>query len=76
MSKRRNCSFNDSPQKLFKFIELDKLCDDGTKVVCQHCNAHFSIAHGARNNINQHQHSQKQKNAEKTLQLKTSARLW
>jgi hypothetical protein len=65
MSKRRNCSFND--QKEFKFIKLDKLCSDGTKVVCQHCNVHFSAAHRGRSDINDHLHSQKHKDAEKIL---------
>jgi hypothetical protein len=67
MSKRRNCSFNDHFQRDFKFIKLDKLCSDGTKVICQHCNVHFSVAHGRRSDISQHLHSQKHKDAEKTL---------
>jgi hypothetical protein len=36
-------------------------------VVCQHCNVHFSVAHGGRSDINQHLRSQKHKDAEKTL---------
>jgi hypothetical protein len=67
MSKRRNCSFNDDVQKEFKFIKLDKLCSDGTKVVCQHINVHFSVAHGGRSDISQHLHSQIHKDAEKTV---------
>jgi hypothetical protein len=66
MSKRQSCSFNDNLQKEFKCIKLDKLCRDGTKVVCQHCNVHFSFPHGGRRNINQHLHSQKHKDSEKT----------
>jgi hypothetical protein len=42
-------------------------CSDGTKVVCQHFNVHFSVAHGGRSGINQHLHSQKHRDAEKTL---------
>jgi acetylglutamate kinase len=36
-------------------------------VACQHCNAHFSVVHGGRSDINQHLCSQKHKDAEKTL---------
>jgi hypothetical protein len=36
-------------------------------VVCEHCNAHFSVALGGRSDINQHLRSQKHKDAEKTL---------
>ena len=46
MSKKRKCIFNDDLQKEFKFIKLDGLGKDGTKVVCQQCNAHFSVSHG------------------------------
>jgi hypothetical protein len=67
MSKRRNCSFNDDLQKEFKFIKLNKLCSDGTKVVCQYCNVHSSLVHGGRSDVNQHLRSQKHKDAEKTL---------
>jgi undecaprenyl pyrophosphate synthase len=67
MSKRKNCSFNDDLQKEFKFIKLDKLRSDETKMVCQHFNVHFSFAYGGRSDINHHLHSQKHKDAEKTL---------
>jgi hypothetical protein len=67
MSKRRNCSFNDDFRKEFEFIKPDKLCSDGTRVVCQHFNFHFPVAHGGRSDINQHLRSQKHKDAEKTL---------
>jgi glutaredoxin-related protein len=67
MSKRRNCSFNEDLQKEFKFITLYKLCSDERKVVCQHCNVHFSVAHGGRSDIKQHLRSQKHKDAEKTM---------
>jgi hypothetical protein len=67
MSKRQNCSFNDDLRKEFKFIKLDKLCSDGTKLVCQHINVHFSVAHGGRSDINGHLRSQKHKDAEKTV---------
>jgi hypothetical protein len=50
-------------------MKLDKLCNDGTKVVCQHCNDQFSVAHGGRSEINQHLCSQKHKDAEKTVVL-------
>jgi hypothetical protein len=36
------------------------------KVVCQHFNVHFSVAHGGRSDISQHLRSQKHKDAEKT----------
>jgi hypothetical protein len=62
----RNCSFNDDLQKEFKFIKLDKLCSDGTKVACQPFNVHSSVAYGSRSDINQHLRSQKHKDAEKT----------
>jgi hypothetical protein len=61
-----SCTFNDDLQKEFKFIKLGKLCTDGTKVVCQHCNVHFSVVNGARIDINQHLCSQKHKEAKKT----------
>jgi hypothetical protein len=65
MSVRRNCSFNDDLQQEFKFIKLDKLCSDGTKVEYQHCNVQFSVAHGGRNDINQHLGSQKHRDDKK-----------
>jgi hypothetical protein len=46
---------------------LGKLCNDGKKVICQHCNVHFSIAHGGTSDINQHLRRQKHKDSEKTL---------
>jgi hypothetical protein len=54
MSKRRRCTFNDNLEKEYKLIKLDKLFSDKTKVVCQHFNVHFSVAHGDRSDINQH----------------------
>ena len=65
MSKKRKCIFNDDLQKEFKYMKLDKLCKNRTKVVCQQCNAHFSVSHGGRNDINKHLQSQKHKEAEK-----------
>ena len=67
MSKKRKCTFNDDLQKEFKFIKLDGLGKDGTKVVCQHCNTHFSVSHGGRSDINQHLQIQKHKEAEKAM---------
>ena len=67
MSKKRKCTFNDDLQKEFKFIKFDRLRKDGTKVVCQQCNAHFSVSHGGRSDINQHLQSQKHKEAEKAM---------
>jgi hypothetical protein len=67
LPKRRNCSFNDDLQKELEFIKLDKLYSEGTKVVCQHCNVHFSVAHGGRSDIIQHLRSKKHKDAEKTV---------
>jgi hypothetical protein len=52
MLRRRNCIFNDDLQKEFKFITLDKLCSDGTKVVCQYCNVHFTVARGGGSDVN------------------------
>jgi hypothetical protein len=63
---RRKCTFNDDLKKEFKFIKFDKLCNDGTKVICQHYNVHFSVAYGGRSDINQHLLSQKHKDSEKT----------
>ena len=54
-------------QKEFKFIKLDGLGKDGTKVVCQQCNAHFSVSHGGRSDINQHLQSQKHQEAAKAM---------
>jgi hypothetical protein len=51
MPKRRNCSFNGDLQKEFTFIKLNKLCSDGTKVVCQYCNVHSSFFHGGRRDM-------------------------
>ena len=67
MSKKRKCTFNDDLQKEFKFIKFDRLGKDGTKAVCQQCNAHFSVSHGGRSDINQHLQSQKHKEAEKAM---------
>lgn len=67
MSKKRSCTFNDDLQKEFKFIKLDNSCSNKTKVVCQHCSVHFSVAHGGRSDIKQHLRSQKHQDAEKTL---------
>ena len=67
MSKKRKCTFNDDLRKEFKFIKFDRLRKDGTKVVCQQCNAHFSVSHGGRSDINQHLQSQKHKEAEKAM---------
>ena len=46
MSKKRKCTFNDDLQKEFMFIKFDRMRKDGTKVVGQQCNAHFSVSHG------------------------------
>ena len=67
MSKKHKCTYNDDLQKEFKFIKFDRLRKDGTKVVCQQCNTHFSVSHGGRSNINQHLQSQKHKEAEKAM---------
>ena len=67
MSKKRKCRFNDDLQKEFRFIKFDRLGKDGTKVVCQQCNAHFCVSHGGRSDINQHLQSQKHKEAEKAI---------
>ena len=67
MSKKRKCTFNNDPQKEFTFIKFDRLRKDGTKVVGQQCNVHFSVLHGGRSDINQHLQSQKHKEAEKAI---------
>ena len=75
MSKKRKCTFNDDLQKEFKFIKFDRLRKDGTKVVCQQCNAHFSVSHGDRSDINQHLQSQNTRKLKKLWLLReTSAR--
>nr|XP_045603526.1 uncharacterized protein LOC123761553 [Procambarus clarkii] len=67
MSKRRNYRFTDDLQKEFKFIKLDNLWGDGTRVVCQLCKIYFSVARRGRNDIQLHLHSQKHKDVVKTL---------
>ena len=67
MSKKRKCTFNNDLQKEFPFIKFDRLRKDGTKVVCQQCNANFSVSHGGRSDINQLLQSQKYKEAEKAI---------
>ena len=48
-------------------IKFDRLGKDKTKVVCQQCNAHFSVSYEGRSDINQHLQSQKHKEAEKAM---------
>ncbi|XP_069186857.1 uncharacterized protein [Procambarus clarkii] len=67
MSKRRNYRFTDDLQKEFKFIKLDNLWGDGTRVVCQLCKIYFSVARRGRNDIQLHLHSQKHQDVVKTL---------
>ncbi|XP_074857908.1 uncharacterized protein LOC142017138 [Carettochelys insculpta] len=66
MSRKRVCSFNDDLQKQFKFLKKDSLFCDNSQVICQTCGAHFSIAHGGRNDITQHLQTKKHKRAEQT----------
>lgn len=66
MSKRK-CTFNSELQREYKFLKLDSKSNDPSKVICQHCGATFSISHGGKNDITQHNQTQRHKNAVSSL---------
>lgn len=58
---KRKCVFNDELQKEYPFIK--KHCGDSI-VFCNKCMCSFSIAHGGKDDINQHLKTRKHKDAD------------